>query len=133
MAAGRRRGSSAWPRRVIAARRRQLFHKFDTINATQATPFAVGAGRWRRRPMDAEPIDAGPMGAELINSRPVILISFDIDGTVEGGDPSGPVPLEFVRRVSALGALVGSSSDRTITDQRHFWRAGRVRTGFVVL
>jgi hypothetical protein len=73
------------------------------------------------------------MDAEPINSRPVILISFDIDGTVEGGDPSGPVPLEFVRRAVALGALVGSSSDRTIADQRRFWRAGQVRTGFIVL
>jgi hypothetical protein len=33
-----------------------------------------------------------------MDAEPVILISFDIDGTLEGGDPPGPVPLEFVRR-----------------------------------
>jgi hypothetical protein len=63
----------------------------------------------------------------------VILVSLDIDGTLEGGDPPGPVPLEFVRRASALGALVGSSSDRVLADQREFWRAGQVRVNFAVL
>ncbi len=63
----------------------------------------------------------------------MILVSVDIDGTLEAGDPQGPVPLEFVRRVGALGALVGSSSDRTIADQRQFWRAAGVRIDFVVL
>jgi hypothetical protein len=69
----------------------------------------------------------------------MILVSVDIDGTLEAGDPPGPVPLEFVRRVRALGAVgavgavVGSSSDRTIADQRRFWRAAGVRIDFVVL
>jgi hypothetical protein len=63
----------------------------------------------------------------------VILVSLDIDGTVEGGDPPGPVPFEFARRLVAIGALVGSSSDRTVTDQRKFWRAGGVGVDFVVL
>jgi hypothetical protein len=63
----------------------------------------------------------------------MILVSVDIDGTLEAGDPQGPVPLEFVRRIGALGALVGSSSDRTIADQRQFWRAAGARIDFVVL
>jgi hypothetical protein len=60
----------------------------------------------------------------------MILVSVDIDGTLEAGDPPGPVPLEFVRRARALA---GSSSDRTIADQRRFWRAAGVRIDFVVL
>jgi hypothetical protein len=63
----------------------------------------------------------------------MILISLDIDGTLEAGDPPGPVPLEFARRVGELGALVGSSSDRTIADQRDFWREAGVRVKFTVL
>jgi hypothetical protein len=63
----------------------------------------------------------------------VILVSLDIDGTVEGGDPPGPVPFEFARRLVALGVLVGSSSDRTVADQRKFWQAGQVGVAFVVL
>jgi len=63
----------------------------------------------------------------------VLLVSLDIDGTVEGGDPSGPVPLEFARRARALGAVIGSSSDRTISDQRDFWEAGGVQVDFLVL
>ena len=63
----------------------------------------------------------------------MILVSLDIDGTLEGGDPSGPIPLEFARRLQALGVLVGSSSDRTLTDQRRFWQAGGVEIDFTVL
>jgi hypothetical protein len=61
------------------------------------------------------------------------LVSLDIDGTLEGGDPSGPIPLEFARRLQSLGVLVGSSSDRTLTDQRRFWQAGGVEVDFIVL
>ena len=63
----------------------------------------------------------------------MILVSLDIDGTLVGGDPSGPIPLEFARRLQALGVLVGSSSDRTLTDQRRFWQAGGVEIDFTVL
>ena len=63
----------------------------------------------------------------------MILVSLDIDGTLEGGDPPGPIPLEFARRLQALGVVVGSSSDRTLTDQRRFWQAGGVEIDFVVL
>lgn len=63
----------------------------------------------------------------------MILVSFDIDGTLEGGEPPGPVSFEFVRQAATLGAVVGSSSDRTLTDQRGFWRACQVRVDFCVL
>lgn len=63
----------------------------------------------------------------------MILVSLDIDGTLEGGDPPGPIPLEFARRLQALGVLVGSSSDRTLTDQQRFWQAGGVEIDFTIL
>ena len=44
----------------------------------------------------------------------VTLVSFDIDGTLEVGNPPGIVPGALVRRAQRLGYLVGSCSDRTI-------------------
>ena len=49
----------------------------------------------------------------------VILISFDIDGTLEVGDPPGVLTMEFVRKTQEAGILVGSCSDRPISGQRH--------------
>jgi hypothetical protein len=47
-----------------------------------------------------------------------ILISFDIDGTLEVGDPPGPVTLEMVRRAREFGCIIGIGSDRTLSVQR---------------
>ena len=63
----------------------------------------------------------------------MILVSLDIDGTLERGDPPGPVTFEFARRAAEAGALVGSSSDRALADQREFWLAGAVTVDFTVL
>ena len=63
----------------------------------------------------------------------MILVSLDIDGTLEGGDPPGPIPLEFARRLQALGVLVGSSSGRTLSDQQRFWQTGGIEVDFVIL
>ena len=41
-----------------------------------------------------------------------ILISFDIDGTLEVGDPPGPLTMDMVRIVQDKGFLIGSCSDR---------------------
>jgi hypothetical protein len=41
-----------------------------------------------------------------------IVLSFDIDGTLELGDPPGGITMEMVRRAHELGYLVGSCSDR---------------------
>jgi hypothetical protein len=55
------------------------------------------------------------------------LISFDIDGTLEAGDPPGRVTMEMVRRAQELGYIVGSASDRPVSAQRSIWeRAGIV-------
>ena len=44
------------------------------------------------------------------------LLSFDIDGTLEEGDPPGPIGMDLVVRALEMGYVVGSSSDRTVAE-----------------
>jgi phosphoglycolate phosphatase-like HAD superfamily hydrolase len=61
------------------------------------------------------------------------LISFDIDGTLEMGDPPGPLSVDFVRRTQERGHLIGSCSDRTIREQSAMWQAADILPDFVVV
>ena len=61
------------------------------------------------------------------------LLSFDIDGTLEIGDPPGIVPIALVRRAKTLGYLVGSCSDRPISFQEAMWQRLGVVADFTVL
>lgn len=58
------------------------------------------------------------------------LISFDIDGTLESGDPPGPVLLDVVRLALAAGIPVGSCSDQTVTEQRGMWTRAGIEVSF---
>ena len=40
------------------------------------------------------------------------LVSFDIDGTLEVGDPPGIVTISMVRQAKSLGYLIGRASCR---------------------
>jgi hypothetical protein len=60
-----------------------------------------------------------------------VLVSFDIDGTMEFGDPPGPVTLEYVRRLLADGHVIGSASDRTRGDQSEMWASFGIEPAFV--
>lgn len=62
----------------------------------------------------------------------VVLISFDIDGTLDVGDPPGPLTMDMVRRVRDKGYLIGSCSDRTLSGQRAIWAAHDIEVDFVV-
>jgi hydroxymethylpyrimidine pyrophosphatase-like HAD family hydrolase len=53
--------------------------------------------------------------------RRLVLVSFDIDGTLEDGDPPGPLPMSIARRALDLGYVVGSASDRTLHEQARMW------------
>lgn len=66
-------------------------------------------------------------GSELI-----ILISFDIDGTLEIGDPPGVLTMDMVRRVQHKGFLIGSCSDRPISAQRAIWDQHEISIDFAV-
>ena len=62
----------------------------------------------------------------------VVLISFDIDGTLEVGDPPGVLTMDMVRLARDKGFLIGSYSDRTLSGQRSIWRQHDIEVDFVV-
>ena len=62
---------------------------------------------------------------------PVVVVSFDIDGTLEDGDPPGPLEMALVRRAQELGYLVGSASDRTVREQSRMWERRGIVPDFV--
>ena len=61
------------------------------------------------------------------------LISFDIDGTLDVGDPPGIITLDMVRKAKELGYLIGSCSDRPISYQQQLWETHNIRVDFMVL
>ncbi len=63
----------------------------------------------------------------------VTLVSFDIDGTLEVGEPPGIVPVTLVARAKRLGYVIGSCSDRPITFQQALWERLGIAADFTVL
>ena len=61
------------------------------------------------------------------------LISFDIDGTLEIGEPPGIITMDLVRKARSLGYLIGSCSDRPISSQVRLWSEHRISVDFTVL
>lgn len=62
-----------------------------------------------------------------------ILISFDIDGTLEVGEPQGCIEMDFVRAVRRKGCIVGSCSDRPISFQKRLWEQHDIAVDFTAL
>ncbi len=62
----------------------------------------------------------------------VILISFDIDGTLEVGDPPGVLTMAMVQRVQKQGCVIGSCSDRPMSAQRAIWAQHNIAIDFAV-
>ncbi len=60
-----------------------------------------------------------------------LLVSFDIDGTMEFGHPPGPITVAVVRSVGAAGHTIGSASDRTRSDQQSLWELHDVEVAFI--
>ena len=61
------------------------------------------------------------------------LISFDIDGTLETGDPPGYITIARVRKALELGYIIGSCSDRTVSQQQRMWMEHSIPVSFTVL
>ena len=61
------------------------------------------------------------------------LISFDIDGTLEVGEPRGSITIDFVRAVQKQGYIVGSCSDRPVSYQQRLWHDYDLVVDFTVL
>ena len=72
-----------------------------------------------------------PGGGPAVSA--IALVSFDIDGTLEVGDPPGIVTIEMVRRARDLGYVIGSCSDRTIRFQEALWVRLGIAPDFTVL
>lgn len=66
-------------------------------------------------------------------TKRVDLVSFDIDGTLEFGDPRGSITMEMVRKVQAMGLWVGSCSDRPVSYQQQMWDKHDMTVDFTVL
>lgn len=63
----------------------------------------------------------------------VTLVSFDIDGTLEVGEPPGIVPIALVKTAQRLGYLIGSCSDRPLSYQQEMWKRLGIAADFTVL
>ena len=61
------------------------------------------------------------------------LISFDIDGTLEVGEPRGSITMDFVRTVQRMGYIIGSCSDRPLSYQQKMWQEHDIVVDFTVL
>jgi hypothetical protein len=61
-----------------------------------------------------------------------ILVSFDIDGTLEAGDPPGPVTMDMVRKALAHGCIIGSCSDRPVPVQQAIWERYDISASFTL-
>ncbi len=62
-----------------------------------------------------------------------IVLSFDVDGTLEVGDPPGPITMDMVRRAKEYGCIIGSCSDRSLGEQRAIWVTHNIPVHFVSL
>ena len=61
------------------------------------------------------------------------LISFDIDGTLEVGEPPGSITMDMVKVAQGAGYLIGSCSDRTISSQQRILEEHGITVEFTVL
>jgi hypothetical protein len=61
------------------------------------------------------------------------LVSFDIDGTLEVGDPPGIITIDALRAARRRGYLVGTCSDRPLAHQRRLWDRLALVPDFTVL
>jgi hypothetical protein len=77
--------------------------------------------------------DGVPSLVDPGSSGMVKLISFDIDGTLEVGDPPGIITMDMVRAIKALGYVIGSGSDRPLSYQRHIWESHHIVVDFTAL
>jgi hypothetical protein len=60
-----------------------------------------------------------------------ILVSFDIDGTMEFGEPPGPVTAAVVRDLVTRGYVIGVASDWPRSSQHPLWMRHGIEPHFV--
>ena len=60
------------------------------------------------------------------------VLSFDMDGTLEVGDPPGRVTMNMVRRAQEMGYIIGSASDKPVPVQRMIWERHGITVEFAI-
>jgi hypothetical protein len=60
-----------------------------------------------------------------------LVVSLDIDGTMEFGEPPGPITVTLVHELVTAGLVVGCASDRTRTDQASTWERHGLTLAFL--
>jgi hypothetical protein len=103
-----------------------------------AAPLAVVYRAWQSEARAGKiRLSSGHDGVRATASRGggcvVKLISFDIDGTLEVGDPPGLITMDMVRQAKLRGCLIGSCSDRLLSDQQRLWETHHIIVDFTVL
>lgn len=81
---------------------------------------------------DATKSARGRYKSKKRGTQSLILISFDIDGTLEVGDPPGILTMDMVRKAHEKGILIGSCSDRPMSGQRAVWAKHGIEVDFVI-
>ena len=61
-----------------------------------------------------------------------ILISLDIDGTIEVGDPPGVLTMDMIRSARDKQYVIGSCSDRPLSTQRAIFHSHAIPLDFAV-
>jgi phosphoglycolate phosphatase-like HAD superfamily hydrolase len=61
------------------------------------------------------------------------LISFDIDGTLEFGEPPGIITVATALLAKEMGFVIGSCSDRPVSTQTLLWQQAGVEVDFTVV
>src|SRR5262249_53801898 len=75
----------------------------------------------------------GPADSNSPISIRDLVISLDLDGTLEFGDPPGAIAPALVRALQEAAFVVGSASDRTVLDQSRLWQRAGLQPDFVVV
>ena len=73
---------------------------------------------------------SGPVTAGS-STAPRVVVSFDIDGTMEFGQPPGPVPAAVARELFVRGYIVGVASDWPRSSQQPLWSSHGMEPHFV--
>ena len=117
-----------WPRSKGAARLPEESPMTD--HSTTVTGQSLSA--WRPDGFGCGSADTvGQPLRALAVPRARIVISFDIDGTMEFGDPPGPVSASIARELVDRGCILGVASDWAMSCQAPEWARHGIAPRFV--
>jgi phosphoglycolate phosphatase-like HAD superfamily hydrolase len=61
------------------------------------------------------------------------LMSFDLDGTLDFGDPPGPISAHQLKKLKEKGVIIGGASGKESRFQVKRWRESGVKPHFVIV